>query len=150
VPNGAKMKREINYTYPLEQDDLETMVLEEPSVLYETDVTFSMQRFHELETKLGFSQAEWSEILHLSLRTLQRYLKDSSPFEGLQAELLYQIKRLTDAGLLQFSSPEGFVRWIRTEKEVLGKRLGFTSLKSITGVRLLRDELARMAEGVYI
>jgi uncharacterized protein (DUF2384 family) len=144
------MKREIQYNYEPEELDIESMTLEEPSVLFETDISFSMQKFKQLEEVLGFSQAEWAEILHFSLRTLQRYLKDGSDFEGLQAELLHQIKRLTDAGLLQFSSSEGFVRWLRTEKVIMDKHLDFSSLKTNTGVRMLRDELGRMAEGVYI
>ena len=144
------MKREINYVYDEEEDDLESMILGEPEVLFNTDVIFSMQNFKTLENILGFSQAEWAEILHLSLRTLQRYLKDESDFDGPQAELLHQLKMLTDAGLMQFNDAGGFVRWLRTDKEVLGKSLDFSTLKTITGIRMLRDELGRMAEGVYI
>lgn len=133
-----------------ESSELQNMLQEDPVVYLSTPVSFPTTSFQQLSDLLGFSQAEWAEILHFSPRTLQRYLKDSNAFEGLQAELLHQVKRLTDAGLTIFNDVEGFAKWLRADKEVLGNTLGFDALKTITGVKMLRQELGRMAEGIYI
>lgn len=143
------MEREINYTMH-EEDSLPYMVMEDPVVYLKSAIDFTMKDFESLNAQLNFSQFEWADILHFSSRTLQRYLKEGNSFDGLQAELLHHLRRLTQAGLLQFSTKEGFVQWLRTEKEVLGQLLDFNALKTITGVRMLREELGRMAEGVYI
>lgn len=141
--------REIIYQQT-EEDDISQMALSEPTVFLEPQMKFGMHSFEKLNLVLGFSQAEWSEILHFSPRTLQRYLKDGNGFDGLQAELLHHINRLTEHGLTQFSSGKALAQWLRSEKVVLGHHLGFNALKSITGVKMLREELGRIAEGVYI
>ncbi|HSR39446.1 MAG TPA: antitoxin Xre-like helix-turn-helix domain-containing protein, partial [Phnomibacter sp.] len=52
-------------------------ILQEPEIAYEVDTSrFSCQGFADLSSTLGFSQAEWASILHISDRTLQRYLKE--------------------------------------------------------------------------
>ncbi len=142
--------KEINYNMVEEEDNLSFMVMEDPVVYLSPAIDFTMKDFESLNSLLNFSQFEWADILHFSPRTLQRYLKDGNSFDGLQAELLHHLRLLTQAGLMQFSTNEGFVQWLRAEKEVLGQTLGFNALKTITGVRMLREELGRMAEGVYI
>ena len=136
--------------YNQRREDVQSLSLQDPEVFYGADLYFSIKDLDKLNETLGFSQAEWSEILHMSPRTLQRYQNDGTSFEGLQAELLYQLERLIDLGITQFNTRQSFVQWLRSPKEVLGHLLDFNALKSITGVRLLRDELGRMAEGVYI
>jgi putative toxin-antitoxin system antitoxin component (TIGR02293 family) len=126
-------------------------LLQEPEVAYTADTNqLSSDAFVKLSGILGFSQAEWASILHISDRTLQRNLKDAKSFGGLQAELLHYLKKLTDTGLQLFENEQSFVQWLRTPKNVLGQQLGFESLQSITGIRLLQQELGRIAYGVYI
>jgi putative toxin-antitoxin system antitoxin component (TIGR02293 family) len=126
-------------------------LLHEPEVAYASaSKLFTADNFVKLSLLLGFSQAEWASILHISDRTLQRNLKDAKPFGGLQAELLHYLKKLTDTGLQLFENEQSFVQWLRTPKNVLGQQLGFESLQSITGIGLLQQELGRIAYGVYI
>lgn len=142
-------KLPIAYTMPAEDSAL-AYVAEEPVAWVAMPQPYSMGSFQALSRVLGFSQAEWAQLLHISLRTLQRYLKEGTPFEGLHAELLVHLQRLTDVGLTLFASPAAWVAWLRTPKAVLGYTLGFSALGSISGIRLLRHELGRMAEGVYV
>lgn len=126
-------------------------ILQEPEIAYEVDTSrFAAQGFLALSNTLGFSQAEWAAILHISDRTLQRYLKEEKAFTGLQAELLHYLRKLTNTGLQIFKDDMSFVKWLRAPKSVLGQTLDFQSLQSITGIRLLQQELGRMAYGVYI
>lgn len=128
-----------------------SQLLQEPEVAYSSETNlFTAQAFEKLSSSLGFSQAEWASILHISDRTLQRNLKEAKSFSGLQAELLHYLKKLSDTGMQLFENEQTFVQWLRTSKNVLGHQLGFESLQSITGIRLLQQELGRIAYGVYI
>ena len=140
----------INYQYP-ERNSMQ--IASEPEVLYLTGKKlneFSMASFEELSRKLSFSQAEWADILHISDRTLQRYIKDGKPFEGLYAEHLYQLENLAVMASEVFSSPETLKNWLISSKNVLGANLDFNTLKSFWGVKLMATELGRIAHGVYI
>ncbi len=143
------VQKPIEYNMPEESFPLR-MAAEDPIEYVTQARAFSINQFNTLNAILGFSQQEWAQILHISLRTLQRYLKDSSEFEGLHAELLHHLQRLTDLGLKLFETKAGFVQWIRVDKSIMDYTIGFDALKSITGIRLLRQELGRMAEGVYV
>ncbi|GGN00347.1 hypothetical protein GCM10010967_38200 [Dyadobacter beijingensis] len=125
----------------------------EPEVLYVARKTvdlFPIGRFQELSGKLSFTQIEWADILHISDRTLQRYLKEGKPFEGLYAEHLYQLENMCELGMEVFGSVAAFGEWLRKPREVLGETQDFTTLRSFWGVKLICNELGRMEHGVYI
>ncbi len=125
----------------------------EPAVLYSSIrnvLIFSPADFGRLAEKLAFTQSEWADILHISDRTLQRYLKENKPFEGLFAEHLHQIDKMADMGLEVFGESRALEEWLRSSKTVLGKTIDFTTLRSFGGVQLIGDELGRIAHGVYI
>ncbi len=128
-------------------------IASEPEVLYSVIAKtkhFEISRFEQLSKKLLFSQLEWADILHISDRTLQRYLKDRKPFEGLYAEHLYQLENMANLGLAVFSTPEVLKQWLLKSKDVLNEQLDFSTLQSFWGVKLISNELGRIAYGVYI
>lgn len=140
----------INYQHP---ENSSYKIAAEPEVLYRTGKKldeFKISSFERLSQKLPFSQAEWADILHISDRTLQRYIKDKKPFEGLHAEHLYQLENLAIMSSDVFSSPEKVKEWLMSSKIVLGSTLDFNTLKSFWGVKLIAAELGRIAHGVYI
>lgn len=125
----------------------------EPEVLYvarnAVDL-FPTERFQALSSKLLLTQQEWADILHISDRTLQRYIKEGKPFEGLYAEHLYQLENMAELGLDVFQNRKAFNEWLRTPREVLGEKQDFSTLRSFWGVKLICNELGRMEHGVYI
>lgn len=142
--------KSINYSYP---ENLPIQIASEPEVLYVTESKlnrFQIKSFEKLNQKLLFSQAEWADILHISDRTLQRYIKDNKPFEGLHAEHLYQLENMANLALEIFSTPEAVKTWLLLPKTILNKNLGFSALQSFWGVKLISNELGRIAYGVYI
>lgn len=144
----AMKKKPIQYSQAKKEAPLQ--VLQEPEVAYQLSThQFSTFSFEKLNQQLLLSQAEWAAILHISDRTLQRYLKDGKSFTGFQSELLHHLRRLTDTGLQLFATPEAFRQWLRADKPGLGQALSFASLQSITGIGLLQQALGRMAYGVY-
>ena len=140
----------INYNFPNSQS---MQIAAEPEVLYSKMAKlgqFEISSFEQLSKKLTFSQAEWADILHISDRTLQRYLKEDKPFEGLYAEHLFQLENMANLSLAVFSSPEHVKAWLLKPKQVLGEDLNFSTLQSFWGVKLISNELGRIAHGVYI
>ena len=128
------------------------LVATEPAVMYASSIdvgSFSVTKFEALCQKLSFTQQEWADILHISDRTLQRYIKGHKPFEGLHAEHLHQIDGLTNIGLTVFGNAARFEAWLRTPKTILGHDVGFEALRSFGGVQSIVDELGRMMCGVY-
>ncbi|WP_443937653.1 hypothetical protein [Pedobacter sp. MW01-1-1] len=139
----------INYQQPAKP----ILIAAEPETLYQkaTDyMVFSTYKFEALTEKLPFSQLEWSAILHISDRTLQRYLKEGKSFEGLFAEHLLQLENMANLALQVFGKPADVKEWLLSTKHVLDKVLDFSSLKSFFGVKLISNELGRIAYGVYI
>lgn len=146
--------KKLNYNYP-EQDSNHSSVFREPVATYIKNVkqmpsTLPMDAFLALDNQLPLSQAEWSEVLHISDRTLQRYIKDNKAFEGLYAEHLMQIQLLAQKGASLFASTTKFKEWLLRPKNVLGHRLDFSALQSFWGVKQLLNELGRIEHGVYI
>lgn len=140
----------INYKKP---DSIPLQVAAEPEVLYLTKkqaASFSIADFNTLSEKLPFTQAEWAAVLHISDRTLQRYLKEQKPFEGLYAEHLYQLENMAVLGIQVFGNEVALTEWLRNEKVVLGEIIDFSALHSFWGVKLICNELGRIEHGVFI
>lgn len=134
-------------------EPLPLLIASEPEVLYITTPTlkhYTISKFSQLNKKLLFSQAEWADILHISDRTLQRYIKENKPFEGLYAEHLYQLENMANLALEVFATPEKAKQWLSSPKQVLGQTLDFSTLQSFWGVKLISNELGRILHGVYI
>jgi putative toxin-antitoxin system antitoxin component (TIGR02293 family) len=142
--------KSIKYTYP---ENKSMLVAAEPEVLYATAPKlhrYQIKKFIQLNELLPFSQAEWADILHISDRTLQRYLKDDKPFEGLYAEHLYQLENMAQLANKVIGEPAVVKNWLLQKKEILGNTLDFSSLRSFWGVKLISNEIGRLAHGVYI
>jgi uncharacterized protein (DUF2384 family) len=130
--------------------------VQEPAVEYKTVkkiplvAEFSYKKFEKIAAMAPFTQKEWSNILHLSERTLQRYAKDNSSFEGIYTDRILHIEELIKQGIKTFVTGDAFYRWLKREKPVLGKILNFESLYSMQGIQSIIDELERIQWGVYI
>ncbi len=111
---------------------------------------FPYRKFAKIAERVPFTQKEWASILHLSEKTLQRYAKDNSNFEGIYVDRILQMQELIDTGLAAFSSADAFYRWLKRDKPVLGHLLNFDSLKTNEGIRMISDETGRIMHGVYI
>lgn len=140
------------------REDLRLDKTEEPLAVYAINkiskrqavvADFPYSKFHKIASRVPFTLKEWSNILHLSERTLQRYAKDDKSFEGIYVDRILQMKELIDMGLETFVSADAFVSWLKKEKQVLGNLLTFESLYSQQGIQLLIDQLGRIQYGVY-
>lgn len=136
-------------------EDLESRV-EEPLAVYGrvgalpvTD-SFSYKKFEKIAALAPFTQKEWSAMLHLSEKTIHRYARDNSVFEGIYADRILHIGELIDLGKETFTDVNALYRWLKREKNILGMRLGFDALTSTKGIQLLIEEMGRIQHGIFI
>jgi hypothetical protein len=149
------MKRKKKKLVKDRPEDFESKV-EEPLAVYGNVHTlpvtdgFSYKKFEKIAALAPFTQREWGAILHLSEKTLQRYARDNSFFEGIYVDRILHIGELIDLGKETFTDMDAFYRWLKREKNILGIKLGFSALTSTKGIQLLMEEMGRIQEGIFI
>ena len=110
---------------------------------------FPYRKFEKIAALVPFTQREWANILNLSERTLQRYSNDNGSFDSIYVDRIMHIEELIRMGLETFSNADAFYRWLKREKNILGKILNFESLYSTRGIQDTIDQIGRIQYGVY-
>ncbi|MDX1642685.1 MAG: antitoxin Xre/MbcA/ParS toxin-binding domain-containing protein, partial [Balneolaceae bacterium] len=100
-------------------------------------------------TEIGkFSLKQFSELLPVSLRTLQRYNDDDIlPSEISEHALL--IAEVFARGTEVFDNRDQLRHWLQTPCVGLANQTPFSLLDTSFGVRLVTEELGRLEQGVY-
>ncbi len=109
---------------------------------------FTYGDFIKIANKTPFTQAEWSAMLHISERTLQRYAKNNSSFSPIHAERFVQINHVLTRGKKVFGNIEGFYHWLRTNPPMLEGDLSFSSLTTLEGIQKVLIQLGRIEHGI--
>jgi len=104
--------------------------------------------FLSIAKRSPFNLNEWSHFLHLSERTMQRYVKEKKTFNPLQSEKILQITLLFTLGTDVFGDHEKFHTWLEADNLALGKIKPKELLDTAFGILLLKDELSRIEHGV--
>lgn len=134
---------------------IEPAKVEEPEVTYgmskPTKITkdFTFNDFKKIASKTDFTQKEWSDILHISERTLQRYAKDNSVFSFSVTDRILQIDKVIKRGFEVFGSYEKFLLWLRDNPYMLEGRLSLHSLASFEGINNVLTQLGRIEHGIF-
>lgn len=129
--------------------------VEEPEAMYmpskkQLEVAdYNYKKLKKITDLVPFTQAEWANMLHLSERTLQRYAKNNSSFEGIYTDRILLLQEMINLGLETFIDAEAFYRWLKKDKPVMGHVLNFSSLYSERGIQEVIDQLTRIQYGVY-
>jgi putative toxin-antitoxin system antitoxin component (TIGR02293 family) len=141
----AKLLRSENQNIPKKETPAEFIQSKRlPAV---TD--FPFRKFQKIAEKVPFTQKEWANILHLSERTLQRYAKDNSAFDGIYVDRILLLEQLIESGLETFVDSNALYNWLKKDKIVLGNKINFESLQSSQGINDIIDQLGRIQYGVY-
>ena len=104
--------------------------------------------FQHIADKSPFSTTEWSNFLHLSERTFQRYKKDRRTFDPLHSEKILEITLVYNKGVEVFGDKANFDAWLSAKSVALGGIKPKELLDSSFGIGLLKDELTRIEHGV--
>lgn len=96
----------------------------------------------------ALSLKQFSELLPVSLRTLQRYNDDDLlPPEVSEHALL--VAEVLGKGIDVFNNREQFRHWLQTPSVALAGQTPFSLLDTSFGSRMVTDELGRLEQGVY-
>lgn len=104
--------------------------------------------FQTMVSKFPFTSEEWSQFLHLSERTIQRYKKEEKKFDSLQSEKILQISLLYQRGVEIFGDKNNFNSWLSANNIALGNVKPKELLDNAFGIALLEEELTRIEHGV--
>ena len=139
-------------------DSPEDFLLKEPNFsVYQQDAPAIIETvrngiafdfFTHLAKLIPFTQEEWSRILHLTERSLQRYKKESKTFDPLQSEKIIQIMLLYKKGISVFGTKALFDQWLESTSTALGHIRPKDLLDSAFGIEMVEDELTRIEHGV--
>jgi putative toxin-antitoxin system antitoxin component (TIGR02293 family) len=108
----------------------------------------SFLEFKEFSSAFALSSADWSKLLHISERTLQRYRKEKKKFDPVHSEKILQLILLFNKGEELFGDRNAFIHWLKSPVVSLGKVNPITLLDNSFGVELVKDELSRIEHGV--
>lgn len=109
---------------------------------------FTYKDFKKIADIIPFTQKEWSDVLHISERTLQRYSKDNSSFSFSVTDRILQIHKVIKKGLEVFGSSEKFISWLRNNPSMLEGNLSFQSLGNFEGINRILTQLSRIEYGI--
>jgi putative toxin-antitoxin system antitoxin component (TIGR02293 family) len=149
---SSKNKKKISVEY---KSNSKVSKLHEPAMLLSTIKPmplvkdFNYKEFKKISDNVPFTLQEWSDILHISERTLQRYAKANSNFPFSVTDRILQIDKLIKRGVHVFGSMEKFIGWLRSDPYMLEGKLSFQSLRSIEGVNLVFTQLGRIEHGLF-
>jgi putative toxin-antitoxin system antitoxin component (TIGR02293 family) len=104
--------------------------------------------FRELTDSIPFNSFDWSAILHLSERTMQRYKTERKTFDPIYSDKILQIAILYKTGTEVFGDKANFDTWLQTKSVALGGVKPKELLDNTFGISLVKDELNRIENGV--
>ncbi len=107
--------------------------------------------FMSIKKMAPFSDQEWSDFLDISLKSLQRYKKESDYiFRSIHSEKIIELAEVTALGLEVFDSQEDFAAWLNASIHALGNRRPIELLRDSYGKELVLSELHRIDQGIFV
>jgi len=106
------------------------------------------QLFDKIYELSPFPINYWSEVLHLSLKSLQRYRQSLRQFDPIHSEKIIEIAEVIETGKNVFGSNDKFKLWLETPNFALGKSRPMDLLKYSYGKEMVLTELGRIEHGI--
>jgi putative toxin-antitoxin system antitoxin component (TIGR02293 family) len=98
--------------------------------------------------RLSLSLKDIADILHVSLRTLQRYNTSTKLDTDASSKLLY-LSKLEVTGLRVFGSHMAFTSWLKSPVMALGGHTPLSYLDTPFGFELVEQTLGRIEHGIF-
>lgn len=138
-----------------------------PSVVAEPEVVYGYKRFYNDDISLlshskkglspkaaldfismsGFTQDEFQETFKTTVKTIQNHVTKELTLDASLSEKLLKSFALFDKGAALFGSASNFHKWLNAPAYGLGNQLPFDLMDTITGMRLIEEELIRIEFG---
>ena len=107
-----------------------------------------VKTFDEFSIVYPLNSMDWSRILNVSERTIQRYRREKRRFNPIHTEKLLLIMLLFKKGTEVFGSTSDFLIWINSRNIALGGIKPVELLDNSFGINMVNDELLRIEHGV--
>ena len=107
-----------------------------------------IKTFDEFSVVYPLNSMDWSRILNVSERTIQRYRREKRRFDPIHTEKLLLIMLLFKKGTEVFESTSDFLIWINSRNIALGGIKPVELLDNSFGINMVNDELLRIEHGV--
>lgn len=107
------------------------------------------QNITKLAKEYNNSLSDFTRLLLISFRTIQRYKNDKVLSPDV-ADHAITLARLLVYGVSVFGEKDKYINWINIPSKVLGGKKPIEIMDSNTGCELVKDELTRIMHGVYI
>lgn len=137
-----------NHEFLLKEPYASLYQLDTSSIIRTVREGIAFDFFRSLTSFIPFSTEDWSRILHLTERSLQRYKKENKTFDSLQSEKILQVMLLYKKGITVFGTKALFDQWLDTLSPALGHIKPKDLLDSTFGIEMIQDELTRIEHGV--
>lgn len=108
---------------------------------------FSYHEFKKIADKAPFTLGEWADLLYMSERTLHRYAKEGSDFNGLQIERILLLEKLVNAGNKLFNKDD-FKAWLLYKPFSLSGITVKESLATHAGIENVIHLIERLQHGI--
>ena len=145
-----KIKKSVSYSTDVQLSKINEAAPAYTNVAKTISLTdFTYEDFKKIADKIPFTQAEWSEILHISERTLQRYAKDNHSFAPINAERILLINKVLAEAKITFGKTEKFYEWIKRNPYMMEGNLSVQSLSTYEGIQNVLTQLGRIQQGIF-
>ncbi len=104
--------------------------------------------FGDISKESPFDLNEWSQFLDTPVQTLELHRKQGKKFNFSISERILQILMLNRMGIEVFGSAKEFHAWTKRKNIALGGVTPEALMDSIFGIRMVRDQLGRIAYGI--
>jgi putative toxin-antitoxin system antitoxin component (TIGR02293 family) len=95
----------------------------------------------------GLPQQLVKQVFNTSIKTFRRYLRQNKLLNASTSEKLLRLYALYQRGLIVFGSAEAFTEWLMKPAFGIGNLVPLTILDTATGIKLINEELVRIANG---
>lgn len=110
----------------------------------------SYKLFNLIKDISPFSDADWSEFLNISTKTLQRNKKEEHfRFKPIHSEKILELAEVNKLGMEVFDSKEKLNLWLNSPSHALGKNKPIELLKDSYGKEMVISELNRIDHGIF-
>jgi len=107
--------------------------------------------FNEIKTNSPFDDEQWSNFLHINIRTLQRYKGEKSHiFKPVQSERIFELAEVISNGYEVFDNSGDFNLWLNTPSPALANEKPIDLLDTSYGKDLVLAELNRIEHGIFV
>lgn len=113
-----------------------------------TRVGLPYQSFKNAQHIMPFSLQEWSAMLHISTRSIDRLKKERKQLSSTQSEKLIEVTLLFDYGVHVFGDSTKFSKWLNRNNIALGGLNPKSLLDTNQGIKAVKAELSKIEYGV--